>query len=92
MNLEEPSTPPRVSGLRKHHFPSKQEESEYPRRLLANNWCHFDGYRDSGGFCLRSGDDQRLALTVTDTLGGQSSTLSWNLGIAKDGALTVAER
>jgi VWFA-related protein len=44
------------------------------------------------GFMVRSGDDQRLALTVTDTLGGQSSTLSWNLGIAKDGALTVAER
>lgn len=44
------------------------------------------------GFVVRTGLDQRLALTVTDTLGGQSSTLSWNLGVAKDGALTVAER
>jgi hypothetical protein len=44
------------------------------------------------GFMVRSGDVQLLALTVTDTLGGQSSTLSWNLGVAKDGAPTVAQR
>ena len=44
------------------------------------------------GFMVRTGDDQRLALTVTDTLGGQSSTLSWTVNVAKDGSLTVAER
>lgn len=44
------------------------------------------------GFMVRSGDDQRLALTVTDTLGGVSSTLTWTIGIAKDGSLTAAER
>ena len=44
------------------------------------------------GFMVRSGVDQRLALTVTDTLGGQSSSLTWTLGIAKDGSLTVTDR
>jgi hypothetical protein len=44
------------------------------------------------GFMVRSGVDQRLALTVTDTLGGQSSTFSWNLGVFKDGSLTAAPR
>jgi hypothetical protein len=42
-------------------------------------------------FVVRGGA-QRLALTVTDTLGGLSSTLSWNIDIAKNGDLTVTER
>jgi len=44
------------------------------------------------GFLLRAGDGQRLALTVTDTLGGQSSTVSWIIGVARDGSLSATER
>lgn len=43
------------------------------------------------GFMVRAGE-QRLALTVSDTLGGLSSTLSWDLIVAKDGEVTVTER
>ncbi len=44
------------------------------------------------GFLVRAGGDQRLALTVTDSLGGRSSTLTWTLGIAKDGGMTADPR
>ncbi|MFV2071578.1 MAG: VWA domain-containing protein [Thermoanaerobaculales bacterium] len=43
------------------------------------------------GFKVRPGD-HRLALTVTDALGSTASTLSWNVSIAGDGAVTVTDR
>ncbi len=43
------------------------------------------------GFKVRPGN-HRLALTVTDALGSTSSTLTWNVSIAGDGAVTVTDR
>ena len=43
------------------------------------------------GFKVRTGD-HRLALTVTDTLSSTASTLTWNLSIDGDGAVTVTDR
>ena len=43
------------------------------------------------GFKVRLGV-HRLALTVTDALGSTASTLTWNLSIAADGAVTVTDR
>jgi VWFA-related protein len=43
------------------------------------------------GFKIRPGD-HRLALTVTDALGSTASTLTWNLSVSKEGAVTVTDR
>jgi len=43
------------------------------------------------GFKVRPGN-HRLALTVTDALGSTASTLTWNLSIAADGAVTLTDR
>jgi len=36
--------------------------------------------------------NHRLALTVTDALGSTASTLTWNVSISGDGAVTVTDR
>jgi len=43
------------------------------------------------GFKVRPGN-HRLALTVTDALGSTASTLTWNVSIAGDGTVIVADR
>jgi VWFA-related protein len=43
------------------------------------------------GFKVRPGD-HRLALTVTDALSSTASTLTWNLSVDGEGAVTVSDR
>jgi hypothetical protein len=43
------------------------------------------------GFKVRPGN-HRLALTVTDALGSTASTLTWNVSISGNGAVTVTNR
>lgn len=43
------------------------------------------------GFRIRPGD-HRLALTVTDALSSTASTLTWNLSVSRDGAVSVTDR
>ena len=43
------------------------------------------------GFKLRPGD-HRLALNVTDALSSTASTMTWNLSIDGEGAVTVTDR
>ena len=43
------------------------------------------------GFKVRPGD-HRLALAVTDMLSSTASTLTWNLSVDGEGAVTVSDR